>query len=663
MAKDKTDMDLLCVNAIRGLAMDAVQKANSGHPGMPMGAAAFAYALWSRHLKHDPSDPCWFDRDRFILSAGHGSMLLYALLHLSGYDLSLDEIRNFRQWGSKTPGHPENHLTPGVEMATGPLGQGISTAVGFALAERYLAARYNRPGLPVVDHHTYVLCSDGDLMEGVSNEAASFAGHQKLGKLICLYDDNGITIDGPTSRTFTEDVTGRFLALGWHVIEVDGLDVEAVSAAIEAAKAETGKPSLIRCKTVIGYGSPNKAGKNKAHGAPLGPEEVVLAKRQLGLSEEPFAVPESVYRHFADLGKRGAERNRQWHGLWDRYAREYPSESAELEASLSGEIPCDWRKVLPVFEEKVATRVASGKVLNAIAPHFPNLIGGTADLGESVMTDLTGHELLQAETPDGRNIAFGVREHAMAAILNGMNLHGGVRAFGGTFLVFSDYCRPSIRLAALMRCPTVFVFTHDSVGVGEDGPTHQPIEHLASLRAIPNLNVMRPADGNETSACWKVALESRETPCVLALTRQAVPTVTPATVASHPAEKGGYILNEPASGAARLVILASGSEVSVALEAQKILESWGIATRVVSMPSVHLFERQSQAYREHVLPSNVPAVAVEAGATLGWYKYADAVVGIDRFGASAPGPRVLAELGITPENVARVAKEVFDARD
>lgn len=663
MAKEKTDLDLLCVNTIRSLAMDAVQKANSGHPGMPMGAAAFAYALWSRHLKHDPSDPSWFDRDRFVLSAGHGSMLLYALLHLSGYDLSLEELQNFRQWGSKTPGHPENHLTPGVEMATGPLGQGISTAVGFALAERYLAARYNRPELAVVDHFTYVICSDGDLMEGVSNEAASFAGHQKLGKLICLYDDNGITIDGATSRTFSENVTGRFEALGWQVIEVDGLDIEAVSEAIELAKAETFKPSLIRCKTVIGFGSPNKAGKNKAHGAPLGQEEVILAKKELGLPLEPFAVPDSVYRHFAEMAKRGTERNRQWHGVWDRFVREHPTDAAELQACLSGDVPCHWREVLPDFTDKVATRLASGKVLNAIAPHYPNLIGGTADLGESVMTDLHGYDLMQADSPEGRNIAFGVREHAMAAILNGMNLHGGVRAFGGTFLVFSDYCRPSIRLAALMRCPTVFVFTHDSVGVGEDGPTHQPIEHLASLRAIPNLNVMRPADGNETSACWKVALESKHTPCVLALTRQAVPAVTPDTVANHPAERGGYILAEPASGAARLAIIATGSEVSVALEAQKILDSWGIATRVVSMPSVYLFEKQTQAYREHVLPSNIPTVAVEAGATLGWYKYAQAVVGIDRFGASAPGPKVLSELGITPENVARVAKEVFDARD
>jgi transketolase len=390
---------------------------------------------------------------------------------------------------------------------------------------------------------------------------------------------------------------------------------------------------------------------------------VALAKRQLGLPEEPFAVPEPVYQHFAELAKRGAEKNRQWHGLWDRYAREYPTEAAELQACLSVRVVCDWKNVLPAFEDKVATRVASGKVLNAIAPHYPNLVGGTADLGESVMTDLSGYELIQPETPAGRNIAFGVREHAMAAVLNGMNLHGGLRAYGGTFLVFSDYCRPSIRLAALMKCPTVFVFTHDSVGLGEDGPTHQPIEHLASLRAIPNLNVMRPADGNETAVCWKLALESLETPSVLALTRQAVPCVTPASVANHPAEKGGYILAEPASGAARLAIIATGSEVFVALEAQKLLDSMGIATRVVSMPSVYLFERQSQAYREHVLPPNIPVVAVEAGATLGWYKYADAVVGIDRFGASAPGPRVLEELGITPENVARAAKDVFDGRE
>lgn len=653
-------LETLCINTIRGLSIDGVQAANSGHPGLPLGAAAMAYTIWTKHLKHDPSDPKWFNRDRFILSAGHGSMLLYSLLHLTGYDVSIDDLKNFRQWGSKTPGHPENTITPGVEMATGPLGQGISTAVGFALAERYLASKYNRDGMNVVDHYTIGICSDGDLMEGVSNEACSLAGHLGLGKLIFLYDDNKITIDGGTDRAFTEDVEGRLKAQGWHTQRVDGNDVEAMDKAIEAAKAETAKPSLIFCRTTIGFGSPNRAGTSKVHGAPLGEEELKLTKKNLGLPEnESFYVNGEVEKVFRSALKNGAEANKKWNDLYAEYQKAYAAEAAELSQAISGEMPAGLWQECPTFADKIATRSASGKVLNAIAGKLPTLLGGTADLAESNMTDLNGLGLQSKENPTGRNIAYGIREHAMGSIMNGIGLHGGCRAFGGTFMVFSDYCRPAVRLAALMHVPTVFVFTHDSIGLGEDGPTHQPIEHLVSMRAIPNLNVMRPADGNETAACWKIALDSKTAPSVLALSRQALVPLTPDDIENHPAGKGGYILSDTDSGAPRLVLIATGSEVEPALAAKKLLEQEGIATRVVNMPSTFLFEQQSHGYKSHVLPPNVPTVSVEAGSTVGWAKYAGACVGIDHFGASAPAGILMKEFGFTAENIAKVARQLF----
>ncbi|MFQ3586519.1 MAG: transketolase [Fimbriimonadaceae bacterium] len=649
-----------CINAIRVLAMDAVQKANSGHPGLPMGGAPMAFALWTRHLKHNPRHPRWFDRDRFILSAGHGSMLLYALLHLTGYDMTLDDLKAFRQWGSRTPGHPENHITPGVEMATGPLGQGLSTAVGMAMAERFLAATFNRPGHTVVDHHTYVICSDGDLMEGVTNEACSLAGHHRLGKLIALYDDNKITIDGSTAIAFTEDVLGRFAALGWHVDRVeDGNDWQQVDAAIRRAKAVTDRPSLISCPTTIGYGSPNKAGTSKVHGAPLGPDEVAATKKNLGVSEEPFFVPDEVRIEFGKAISAGEAAEREWEARMSAYAAAYPAEAAALREAIDGKLPAGWPDALPELNEKLATRQANQKTLNALAPAVPLLIGGSADLSESNLTHLPGSPSFQPDTPEGRNIAFGVREHGMAAAVNGMNLHGGVRAYGATFLIFSDYCRASIRLAALMQCPSIFVFTHDSIGLGEDGPTHQPVEHLASLRAIPNLNLMRPADALETAACWGLALERTDGPSVLALTRQGLPPVTSGKPSEHPARRGAYVLAESSGATPRVVLVATGSEVQLALVARELLEADGVPTRVVNMPSWFLFERQDAGYRESVLPKSVPTVSVEAGATFGWAKYAQAHVGLDRFGASAPGDVLFREFGFTAENVAETARRLI----
>jgi transketolase len=654
-------VESLCVNVIRGLAMDMVQSANSGHPGMPMGAAATAFALWTRHLRHDPKDPAWFDRDRFVLSAGHGSALLYALLHLSGYDLPLSELREFRQWGSRTPGHPENALTPGVEMATGPLGQGFATAVGMAIAERYLAALFNRPGHEIVDHRTYVLCSDGDLMEGVAQEAASLAGHLRLGKLVVLYDDNGVTIDGPTSDAFTEDTAAKFRAMGWRTLSAGGMDPATVDAAIAEARRDQSRPALVLCRTVIGYGSPNRAGTSKAHGAPLGEEELRLAKAALGLPDEPFWVPEEARRLFEAAAAEGAKAHAAWRREMDAYEAAHPEEAATLAAMIEGRVAPALREALPVFEGAISTRAASHKVLNAIAPRAPGLIGGAADLAESVLTRIEASSLHGPAAPHGRNVAFGVREHAMAAAVNGVTLHGGLRGYGGTFLVFSDYMRPALRLAALMECPSVFLFSHDSVGLGEDGPTHQPVEHLMSLRAIPNLNVMRPADGNETAACWLLALESERAPCALVLSRQALPALTPAAPAAHPARRGAYVLAEPPVPP-RVALIATGSEAQVAMAARDILSAEGVPARVVSMPSWFLFERQEAAYRREVLPEGLPAVSVEAGATLGWARYAAASVGIDRFGASAPGPVVLRELGVTPEAVAEAARRLLRRR-
>ncbi|MCW5939721.1 MAG: transketolase [Fimbriimonadaceae bacterium] len=654
-------IESLCINVVRGLAMDAVQKANSGHPGMPMGAAPMAHALWTRHLRHNPKNPAWFDRDRFVLSAGHGSMLLYALLHLTGYDLTLDDLKSFRQWGSRTPGHPERGLTPGVEMATGPLGQGIATAVGMAMAERALAARFNRPGHNVIDHFTYVVASDGDLMEGISQEACSLAGHQGLGKLVVLYDDNKITIDGSTELAFTEDVEARFQAMGWGVWKCDGLDPDAVDRWITEARRDLDRPSLVVCRTVIGYGSPNKQGRSSSHGAPLGPDEVALAKEALGLPpEESFWVPDEVRDFYLRAVQTGEAAQKEWEERLASYRTDHPELEAELRRLMVGDFGREWLQGLPSFDKPEATRAQSQKVINGVAPFLPTFFSGCADLAESVKTTIEGEPVMSRTKPLGRNIAFGVREHAMAAAVNGMTLHGGVKASGGTFLIFSDYCRPAIRLAALMHCPSIFVFSHDSVQLGEDGPTHQPVEQLMSLRAIPNLNVMRPADGHETAACWKVALEATTAPSVIVLTRQTVPLLTPAMVRSHPAEKGAYVLREASGGHPLLVIVATGSEVALAVEAGEMLDREDIPTRVVSMPSWFLFEKQSAEYRASVLPPGVPTVSVEAGATLGWYRYANAPIGLDRFGESAPGGVVYENLGLTVQAIVNEARSLVE---
>lgn len=641
------------VNSIRALAMDAVQKANSGHPGMPMGMADAAALLWTRYLKFDPRHPQWPDRDRFVLSAGHGSMLLYALLHLSGYDLPLTELQNFRQWGSATPGHPEYGHTAGVETTTGPLGQGISTAVGMALAEQWLAARYNRPGFDVVDHMTYVIASDGDLMEGVSHEACALAGHWGLGKLIVLYDDNGISIDGSTKLAFTEDVLARFAAYGWHTLRVDGHDTTAVSHALAVAQAETERPSLIACRTVIGYGSPNRAGTAKAHGEPLGAEELRRTKEALGLPQEPFWVDPHAYEVLGTAGSRGAHKQQAWLEMLDAYAAAYPELAAEFWRVMARELPAGWQETpLPAFGSAIATRAASGMVLNALATAVPELLGGSADLTGSNNTDLKGAADVQKGAFNGRYLRFGVREHGMGAIMNGLSLHGGVIPYGGTFLVFADYMRPVIRLAALMNQGVIYVFTHDSIGLGEDGPTHQPIEHLASLRAIPNLYVFRPADAWETAVGWHVALARRSGPTALALTRQKLPLLD--REATQGAARGGYVLAGVDNPHA--ILMATGSEVHIALEAQKLLAEKGVAARVVSLPCWELFQAQPQAYRDDVLPPAITnRVAIEAGVTLGWQQFVGAqgtIIGINRFGASATYERIYQEFGLTAAAVA-----------
>jgi transketolase len=669
MSSTLTTVDQLSIDTIRTLSMDGVQAANSGHPGTPMALAPLAYAIWDRHLRHDPKDPKWPDRDRFILSAGHASMLLYSLLHLSGYDLSLEEIRNFRQWGSMTPGHPEYGLTPGVETTTGPLGQGFANGVGMAMAERHLAAIYNRPGHEIVDHFTYVICSDGDLMEGVAAEAASLAGHLQLGRLICFWDDNGITIEGETDLTFSEDVLARFRAYGWHTARVDdGNDLEAIDAAIREAQQDD-RPSMIGVRTVIGYGSPAKAGSADAHGAPLGVDEVAATKRNLGWpSEESFHVPEEVRRHMGGYVDRGAEQHREWRERWEAYEAAHPEVAGRLSAALRRKLPTGWDQDLPVYsptDKPLATRQASGSVLNAIAARVPWLIGGSADLGPSNNTMLKDAGRFSAETPAGRNLHFGVREHAMGAVMNGMALHGGIRPYGGTFLIFSDYMRPAIRLAALMEQPIIYVFTHDSVGLGEDGPTHQPIEQLGALRAIPGLVDLRPADANETREAWRFAMEYDEGPVFLSLTRQAVPHLDRARLA--PADglrRGAYVLADPAEGDPAVILIGTGSEVAVALEARERLAREGIGARVVSMPSWTLFARQSREYRDLVLPPTVRArVSVEAGGTMGWHRWIGAegeAVGIARFGASAPAADVFREYGFTAEDVARRARALLD---
>ncbi len=618
-----TELDQLAVNTIRFLAVDAVQKANSGHPGMPMGAAPMAYVLWTRFLKHNPRNPDWPNRDRFILSAGHGSMLLYALLHLTGYDLPIEELKRFRQWGSKTPGHPEYRIAPGVETTTGPLGQGFGNGVGMAIAERHLAAHFNRPGYEIVDHYTYAIVSDGDLMEGISHEAASLAGHLGLGKLIYLYDDNDISIDGPTNLTFTEDVAMRFQAYGWHVLRVaDGNDMEAIEQAIVEARQVLDRPSLIIVRTHIGYGSPHKQDTAAAHGEPLGEEEVRLTKRNLGWPEDKtFYVPDEVYAHMRQAVERGAQWEQEWRDLFARYAEAYPELARQWDQFWSGELPEGWDAELPTFEAgtSVATRAASGKVLDAIAPRIPNLIGGSADLTPSNKTKFEGATDFQRDHYSGRYIHFGVREHAMGTVLNGIAYHGGLVPYGGTFLIFSDYMRPPVRLAAMSHLHVIYVFTHDSVWLGEDGPTHQPVEQLANLRAIPNLVVIRPADANETVEAWRVALALKNRPVALALSRQGVPTLDRSRYA--PAEgvrRGAYVLADSRPGTPDLILIATGSEVPLAAAAYEQLAAEGIAVRLVSMPSWELFAEQPRSYRETVLPPDVKArLAVEAGATLG----------------------------------------------
>ena len=659
------DRDTLAINTIRFLAADAVEQANSGHPGMPMGAAPMAYVLWTRHLRHNPANEFWFNRDRFILSAGHGSMLLYSLLHLTGYKLTLDDLKAFRQLGSKTPGHPEVFHTPGVEVTTGPLGQGFAMAVGVAMAERHLAARLNTETHPLVDHFTYVIASDGDLMEGISHEAASMAGHLKLGKLVVLYDDNHISIDGSTDISFTEDVGARFSAYGWHVQHVgDGNDLESIDAAIVAAQNETTRPSIIAVRTIIGYGAPTRQDTSKAHGEPLGDAELKAAKEALGwpTPDERFVVPDNVKRHFRKAVAAGKEAEEAWDALRRAWARERPEEAAWLKLALDHKLPSGWTDALPTFKtgDDMATRAASGKVLGALVERIPWLVGGSADLTPSNNTRVPAMVDFQPATPEGGYFRFGVREHAMAAAMNGMSLHGGLRPYGGTFLIFSDYLRPALRLSALMHQPVVYVFTHDSIGLGEDGPTHQPIAQLAALRAIPNVTVVRPCDANETAMAWRLALEQIDRPTCLALTRQALPTLDRTRYASADGLlKGGYVLRKE-TGTLDAILIATGSEVQLALSAADALEADGHGVRVVSMPATDVFERQSERYRESVLPRAVRArVAVEAAAPLGWDRYVGLdgeIVAMREFGASGKADALFKHFGFTAENVAEAVR-------
>lgn len=654
-------IELKSIATIRTLSIDAIEKANSGHPGMPMGAAPMAYALWTNHLNVSPQNPNWFNRDRFVLSAGHGSMLLYSMLHLSGYNLSIEDLKQFRQWGSKTPGHPEFGHTEGVDATTGPLGQGIAMAVGMALAERHLAETYNKDNFNVVDHYTYSICGDGDLMEGISSEAASLAGHLGLGRLIVLYDSNDISLDGDLDRSFSENVKNRFEAMNWEVLYVkDGNNIDEVTAAIEKAKQSTDKPTLIEVKTTIGFGSPNRAGTSGVHGAPLGSEEAKLTKEAYSWTfEEDFHVPSEVYDHFKTAVKdAGQKKEAAWNELFEQYEKEYPELAARLKLAIEGKLPENWDQEVPVYEagSSLASRASSGEVLNGIAKQVPFFIGGSADLAGSNKTTIKDTTDFGRENYAGRNIWFGVREFAMGAALNGMALHGGLRVFGGTFFVFSDYLRPAIRLAALMGLPVTYVFTHDSIAVGEDGPTHEPVEQLASLRAMPNLSVIRPADGNETAAAWKIAVSSTNKPTALVLTRQNLPTIDQAPEKAYEGvEKGGYVVVEAADAQPEALLLASGSEVGLAIEAQKALEKEGIRVSVVSLPAWDRFDEQSDEYKESVLPKAVRArVAIEMGASLGWERYTGLdgdVIAIDKFGASAPGETIIEKYGFTVSNV------------
>lgn len=659
----------LAINTIRTLCIDAVQKANSGHPGLPLGAAPMGYVLWQKHLVHNPRNPKWPNRDRFVLSAGHGCMIQYTLLHLTGYDVSMDDLMSFRQWGSKTPGHPEALVTPGIEATTGPLGQGAANAVGFAMAEKFLANRYNRPGHTIVDHHTYALVSDGDLMEGISHEAASIAGHLRLGKLIYLYDDNKISLDGPTSLTFTEDVAKRYEAYGWQVLRVENgnEDIDAIDKALTAAKADTGRPSIILVRTTIAYGSPNKSNTSEAHGSPLGLDEVKLTKKALGFDpEKSFFIPPEVGTHFRSAISRGAQSEGEWTRRFEAWAAANPELAAEWRLAQAGELPAGWEAGLPTFstEDKLATRQSGGKAIAAVAAKIPWFLGGDADLSVSTNTQIKGLHNFDGQSGAGRNIRYGVREHAMGAIANGLTYHGGVRTFTATFFTFSDYERPALRLAALNQLPVTFVFTHDSIGVGEDGPTHQPIEHLMSLRAMPNMWVVRPGDANEVSEAWKLAMNRKDGPCSIILSRQAVPTFDRTKMApAAGVQKGGYVLVEAEGGPPQVVLIATGTEVSVAVDARQKLAAEGVRARVVSLPCWELFANQSRDYQEEVIPPSIPArVSIEAGVTFGWHKWIGdrgASIGIDRYGASAPGGTNMKQFGFTADNVVKTVKSLL----
>ncbi|MDQ6597083.1 transketolase [Bacillus salipaludis] len=654
-------IDALSVTSIRTLSIDAIEKANSGHPGMPMGAAPMTYTLWTRFMNHNPKNPQWFNRDRFVLSAGHGSALLYSMLHLSGYNVTMDDLKQFRQWGSKTPGHPEYGHTEGVEATTGPLGQGIAMAVGMAMAERHVASVYNKDKYELVNHYTYSICGDGDLMEGVSAEAASLAGHLKLGRLVVLYDSNDISLDGDLDKSFSESVKERFQAYGWQYIRVeDGNNLEEISKALEEARSDLDRPTMIEVKTVIGYGSPNRAGTSGVHGAPLGAAELKLTKEAYKWTfEEDFHVPQEVYENFQKLiVENGEKKEKEWNDLFEQYKKEYPELGSQLEKALNHELPEGWDKDIPVYQEgkSLASRASSSEVLNGIAKNLPILIGGSADLAGSNKTLIKGSNDFMPDSYEGRNIWFGVREFAMGAAMNGIALHGGVKVFGGTFFVFSDYLRPSIRLAALMGLPVTYVFTHDSIAVGEDGPTHEPIEQIAALRAMPNLSLIRPADGNETAAAWKLAVESTNKPTALVLTRQDLPTIKGTDVNAYEGvSKGAYVISASEKETPDALLLATGSEVGLAVEAQKALAGEGIQVSVVSMPSWDRFEAQSKEYKDSILPKNVKKrLGIEVGASLGWHKYVGDegdVLAIDKFGASAPGEKIMEEYGFTVNNV------------
>lgn len=663
-------IDMLSIDSIRTLSIDAIEKANSGHPGMPMGAAPMAYTLWTRHMNINPKNPEWFNRDRFVLSAGHGSMLLYSLLHLAGYDLTMDDIKQFRQWGSKTPGHPEFGHTAGVDATTGPLGQGVAMAVGMAMAERHLAAVYNKDNYNIVDHYTYSICGDGDLMEGVSAEAASLAAHLKLGRLVVMYDSNDISLDGELNKSFSESVADRFKAYGWQYIRVeDGNNLEEIAKALEEAKTDENRPTLIEVKTVIGYGSPNLSGKSDVHGAPLGADELKLTKEAYKWTfEEDFHVPGEVYDHFKQqIADKGEQAEQAWNELFANYKTEFPELGSQLEKAMKSELVEGWEKDIPVYEEgkSLASRASSGEALNGIAKNLPYLVGGSADLAGSNKTMIKGTGDFFPGSFEGRNVWFGVREFAMGAAMNGMALHGGLKVFGGTFFVFSDYLKPAIRLAALMGLPVTYVFTHDSIAVGEDGPTHEPVEQLAGLRAMPNLSVIRPADGNETAAAWKLAVESTKTPTALVLTRQNLPTIKDTDKNAYEGvSKGAYVISPAGKETADAMLLAAGSEVGLAVEAQKVLASEGINVSVVSMPSWDRFEQQSKEYKESVIPKSVKKrLGIEMGSSLGWHRYVGdegEVIAIDTFGASAPGEKIMEEYGFSVNNVVARVKALLE---